>query len=118
MTQMKRSGDIADNDSLAREVAERAGASAIVGGNIVHASNGYTVNLTLRRASDGALLASFPETAASTKELIEVMDALTRKLRGKMGESLRAGEPQCAAGASHHRVVGGLASLLRRRSRQ
>ncbi len=89
MTQMKRTGDIVGNDSLAREVAERAGASAIVGGNIVHASNGYTVNLTLRRTSDGALLASFPETAASTKELIEVMDALTRKLRAKLGESLR-----------------------------
>jgi hypothetical protein len=39
--------------------------------------------------TDGALLASPPETAAITKDPIEVMDALTRKLRGKMGESQR-----------------------------
>ncbi len=89
MTQMKRTGDLAGNDSLAREVAERSGASAIVGGNVVHASSGYTVNLTLRGAADGALLASFAETAESTKDLIDMMDALTRKLRGKMGESLK-----------------------------
>lgn len=89
MTQMKRTGDLAGNDSLAREVAERSGASAIVGGNVVHASSGYTVNLTLRGAANGASLASFAETAESTKELIDVMDALTRKLRGKMGESLK-----------------------------
>ncbi len=89
MAQMKRTGNLAANDSLSREVAERSGASAIVGGNIVHAPNGYTVNLTLRRTTDGAVLASFPETAASTKDLIDVVDALTRKLRGKMGESLR-----------------------------
>ena len=89
MVQMKRSGDLASNDSLTREVAERSGASAIVGGNIVHASNGYTVNLTRRSASNGATLASFAETAESTKELIDVMDALTRKLRSKMGESLK-----------------------------
>ena len=89
LRQMKRAGDIATNDSLAREVAERAGASAIVSGRVVHSASAYVVSLSLRRTSDGAALASYQESAGSAKELLEVVDALTRKLRGKIGESLR-----------------------------
>jgi hypothetical protein len=90
MTQMKRTGDLAANDSLAREVAERSGASGIVTGNIVHAANSYTVDLTLKRATDGTVLSSFAAIASSPKDLLDVVDALTRKLRAAMGESLRS----------------------------
>ena len=90
MGQMKRTGAMASDDSLAREVAERAGASAIVSGRIVHTGNVYAVSLALRRAGGGDVLASFQKIAEGPRELLEVVDALTRELRGKMGESLRS----------------------------
>jgi len=90
MGQMKRTGDIAANDTLAREVAQRAGATALVSGRVAHSANAYAVSLELRRATNGDVLASYQEIAGSPKELLEVVDALTHKLRGKMGESLRA----------------------------
>jgi tRNA A-37 threonylcarbamoyl transferase component Bud32/TolB-like protein len=73
----------------AREVATRGGAKAVLGGRLARVGNGFAVSLELTSADAGAPLASFQATADGPGELLTVVDGLTRKLRGKIGESLR-----------------------------
>jgi tetratricopeptide (TPR) repeat protein len=74
---------------LAREVATREGIKAIVDGEIDGIGAGYLLSLRLVSADSGRELASFHEASDDPKQLIAVVDALTRKLRGRIGESLR-----------------------------
>ncbi|MGH7593928.1 MAG: protein kinase domain-containing protein, partial [Gemmatimonadales bacterium] len=69
--------------------AARAGAKAVLGGNIARAGTGYLINLQLRNAMTGATLAAFPGTADGIKDLLKTLDGLTRDLRSKVGESLK-----------------------------
>ncbi len=87
--QMRRSRDEHMDPTLAREVATRADAPAVLGGRIARVGNGYAVSLDLTNTQSGATLASFQGTADGPKDLLDVVDGLTRKLRGRMGESLR-----------------------------
>jgi tetratricopeptide (TPR) repeat protein len=74
---------------LAREVAERAGAKAVLGGHLARIGAGYAVSLELTSADRGVSLAAFQATADGARDLLPVVDRLTRDLRGKIGESLR-----------------------------
>jgi tetratricopeptide (TPR) repeat protein len=76
--------------ALAREVAEREGVRAVVGGDVTPLDGGYIVTLRLVASENGDVLASFQKTAAGPTELIPTLDRLSRDLRGKIGESLRA----------------------------
>jgi len=75
---------------LAREVATRQGAAAVVDGDITSLGAGYVVTLRLVRADSGAVLASFHATADAPRDLLPTLDQLTRRLRGKIGESLKS----------------------------
>jgi tetratricopeptide (TPR) repeat protein/tRNA A-37 threonylcarbamoyl transferase component Bud32 len=75
--------------ALAREIAEREGVKAIVDGAIRSIGGGYVVSIRLVSADSANELAAFQETANGPRELLETIDKLTRKLRGKIGESLR-----------------------------
>jgi tRNA A-37 threonylcarbamoyl transferase component Bud32 len=74
---------------LAREIAQREGVKAIVDGAIRSIGGGYVVSLRLLSADSANELAAFQQTANGPRELLETIDEITRKLRGKMGESLR-----------------------------
>jgi len=74
---------------LAKEIAQREGAKAIVTGDITTVSGGYLITTKLVAASTGDVLASFQESANGAAGLIPAMDKLGRLLRGKIGESLR-----------------------------
>ena len=76
--------------ALAREIAQREGAKAVVDGEVTPLGAGYVLTLRLVTADSGAELASFHETADGPKDLLPTLDKLARKLRGKMGESLRS----------------------------
>jgi tetratricopeptide (TPR) repeat protein len=76
--------------SLAPQVAQRAGAKAIVDGDITGVGSGYIVVLRLVTADSGTELWSSRETGDGPKGLIDATDRLTRELRGKAGESLRS----------------------------
>ncbi len=89
LVQMRRPIDTPVTDSVAREVAQRRAAKAILGGRMVAAGTGFLVQLELRNVQDGAMLASFQGTADAPTDLLKVVDELTRKLRSKIGESLR-----------------------------
>ncbi len=76
--------------TLARQVAQRAGAKAIVDGDITGVGSSYIVVLRLVTADSGNELWSSRETGDGPRGLIDATDRLTRELRGKAGESLRS----------------------------
>src|ERR1019366_2610072 len=90
LEQMKQPKDARlDDPALVAQVAARTNAKAVLGGRLARASNGYAVSLELIGTQGGAVLASYQATAGMN-DLLQVVDGLTRKLRGKVGESLHA----------------------------
>ncbi len=89
LTQMRQPTTAMLEGTVAREVAERLGASAILRGRLARAGSGYAISLELAPVAGGALLASIQGSAGDASDLISVVDGMTRKLRGKIGESLR-----------------------------
>ena len=81
---------------LAREVAAREGVAAIVDGEVRQIGTSYLLTLRLVRADSATELAAYRATAADAGALVETLGRLTRKLRGRVGESLhevRASRP-------------------------
>ncbi|HET9066951.1 MAG TPA: protein kinase [Gemmatimonadales bacterium] len=74
---------------VAREVATRTGAKAILGGRLARAGTGFAISLQLTGAAQGTLLASVQGTTDGQKDLLQVVDGMTRTLRSKLGESLK-----------------------------
>jgi tetratricopeptide (TPR) repeat protein len=86
---MERPPDVALDDSLAREVALRAGVKAIVTGSVARVAGAHTVSVQLIGAESGAALAAYRETAADSSDLIGAVDRVSKRLRHRIGESLR-----------------------------
>jgi tetratricopeptide (TPR) repeat protein len=76
---------------LARELAMRNNIKAIVDGEVTGlGAAGFIVTLKLVTTDSVRELASFRESASDAKGLIIAVDKLSRRLRGKVGESLRS----------------------------
>jgi tetratricopeptide (TPR) repeat protein/tRNA A-37 threonylcarbamoyl transferase component Bud32 len=75
---------------LAREIAQREGLKAIVDGAVRQIGGGYVLSLRLVSVDSVKELAAFQETAEGPQEILNAIDQLTRKLRGRIGESLRS----------------------------
>jgi len=76
--------------ALARQLALREGVKAIVTGDVTGIGNGFVIALRLVAADSGTVLASFQTTVDGPSTLVAGVDELTRKLRGKIGESLKS----------------------------
>jgi hypothetical protein len=74
---------------LAREVALREGVKAVVDGEVHQLGTSYLVTVRLVAADSGQELVSYRATASGPEEIIATIGKLTRRLRGKVGESLR-----------------------------
>jgi eukaryotic-like serine/threonine-protein kinase len=76
---------------LAQDLANRNGIKAIVDGQIngLGSGGGYIVTVRLVTADSLKELASFRRTADNAQGLIDVIDKLSRQLRGRVGESLK-----------------------------
>ncbi len=74
---------------LAREIATREGARAIVDGEIVKLGTSYVISARLVSALDGAELLTFRETARDEAALVPSVGALSRSIRERVGESLK-----------------------------
>ena len=85
---MQRPPDAALTPTLAREVAERSGAKAVVTGQIDPVGGGYVLSANLVAAADGGVLTSVRETADEPAALLGAIDRLSAKLRERIGESL------------------------------
>jgi tetratricopeptide (TPR) repeat protein len=75
-------------EALARDVARRANAKAVVSGDVSSLGSGYVLTARLV-AVDGSILAPVRETAESDADLIPALNRLSKSLREKIGESLR-----------------------------
>jgi tetratricopeptide (TPR) repeat protein/TolB-like protein len=76
--------------TLARQLAAREGIKAIVTGDVTGLGNGFVVALRLVSADSGDVLASYQTTVDGPSQLVSGVDEVTRKLRGKIGESLKS----------------------------
>ena len=90
LKRMQRPDTSRINVALAREVAQREGLGAVVDGDIRPLGGGFVLTLRLLAAASGDALATYQETINSTNDLLPAIDDLTRKLRGKIGESLKS----------------------------
>jgi tetratricopeptide (TPR) repeat protein len=86
---MNRPKDAVVNFDIAREIATREGAKAVLDGAIDRLGQTYVVSARLVGSLDGKELATFRETAANEDGLLEAVGKLSRALRTKAGESLR-----------------------------
>jgi tetratricopeptide (TPR) repeat protein len=74
------------DEATAREIAEREGLAAVVGGEILTGGGSYVITAHLV-TPDGDLLGNARQTAADSSEIIDAIDQLSRKLREQIGES-------------------------------
>lgn len=90
LRRMERPADATLDPELAREVALREGIPAIVAGEIGAVGGGYQLSARILRAEDGTVLVSHRETAAGQEDVIDAIDRLSKRLRERVGESLRS----------------------------
>ena len=96
LKRMQRPTETTLAPSVAREVAERQGVSAVVTGEIDPVGAGYVLSAAVLSAHDGSTLTAVRSSAATAAALIAALDQLSKALRERIGESLktiRAGEP-------------------------
>jgi DNA-binding SARP family transcriptional activator/Flp pilus assembly protein TadD len=76
--------------TLAREVALRHGANAVLAGSVARVGSGWVMSASLEAAATGRMIASFRETAHTPRDLIPAMDRLGRAVRRGAVESLQS----------------------------
>jgi tetratricopeptide (TPR) repeat protein len=87
---MQRAPNTRIDTAVARIVARREGAKAIVTGDVHSLANGgFVVTMRLVGADSGQNIASLSGSANGAKDLIPTIGGLTRSLRRQMGESLK-----------------------------
>ncbi|MGD8495957.1 MAG: tetratricopeptide repeat protein [Gemmatimonadales bacterium] len=72
----------------AREVAEREGFKAVVGGSVAGAGGRYIITARVIETASGNELVSVGETARDSVDFLGAIDRLGRRLRERLGESL------------------------------
>ena len=90
---LQRMGAKADttlDESLARNLAVREGAKAIVAGDVSRLGSGYVLTARIVTADSGATLAPVRVTAENDAHLITAVNHLSADLRERIGESLRS----------------------------
>ena len=75
---------------VAREVAVREGLPAVLTGEIHAAGPGFVLSIQLTEPESGNLLAGYRETASDSAAIIPAIDRLSKRLRSRVGESLKS----------------------------
>jgi tetratricopeptide (TPR) repeat protein len=88
----KEPGTALDYD-LARELAIREGLKAVIGGEVMSVGASYLVSARLVAAELGDVLWTDSETAGDSAAIIPALDRLSRRLRERVGESLKTIRP-------------------------
>lgn len=89
LTLMARPSESTIPFALAREIATREGAKAVLDGEVVRLGSSYVISARLVSALDGAELATFRETASTEDDLVPALGKLSKAVREKAGESLK-----------------------------
>ena len=74
--------------TFAREVAVRSGAKGVIAGRVERVGGQMIVTLRLVAPETGDDLAAFRETAKDSTQLLSALDAVTKQMRRRIGESL------------------------------
>jgi eukaryotic-like serine/threonine-protein kinase len=90
LQRMQLERDARITTDVATELSEREGYAAIITGNIASAGSGYVLTASVLGGEGFRQLAGFRETARSEAELVDAIERLSRSIRDKAGESLRA----------------------------
>ena len=90
LRRMRRDSVGALGYELSREIAAREGIRAVVAGEVSAVGAGYVVSARLVETATGNVLAAFRESAGGPAEIIHAVDRVSKQLRGRIGESLRA----------------------------
>ncbi len=88
LARMQRPSDTPVDRALAMEVAQREGLKAVVTGEILQVGTGYALSASLVSAY-GEVLTAQQETAGDAGEIIAAVGSLARKIRERIGESLK-----------------------------
>ncbi|MBP9897121.1 MAG: protein kinase [Gemmatimonadales bacterium] len=89
LTMMQKPIESALRFDLAREIATREGAKAVLDGSIEQLGSSYIVSARLVTALDGKDLALFREEASSQDALLAAIGKLSKQVRTKAGESMK-----------------------------
>jgi eukaryotic-like serine/threonine-protein kinase len=90
LLRMQRPPDGPLTPELAREVALREGAKAVLEGTVSQAGSGYLFTATLREAESDRILAPFREAASGNDDFTAALERLSRSIRNRIGEPLRS----------------------------
>jgi tetratricopeptide (TPR) repeat protein len=90
LSRMNRNPNLPLDPASAREVALREGAKAVVVGEISPVGKGLVLSAKLQAAVDGAELVAVRETADEPGQILSAIDRLSKRMRERIGESLRS----------------------------
>ncbi len=90
LDRMKQPRNAALTPDLARELAQREGAKAVVVGDISPVGKGYVLTARLVTPQDGTELVALRETADDDGQILKAIDRLSKSMRERIGESLRS----------------------------
>jgi serine/threonine protein kinase len=76
------------SNDLARQVCQRLGATAVIGGSIANLGPQYVLGLSAIKCSTGEILTEEQVTADSKSQVLSALAQGASELRGKLGESL------------------------------
>jgi serine/threonine protein kinase/tetratricopeptide (TPR) repeat protein len=85
---MTRPTDAKLTPEVARELCQRAGSKAYIGGAIGSLGNQYVLGLKAVNCQNGDTLAEQQMTAAGKEKVLDALGEAASKLRGELGESL------------------------------
>jgi len=88
LNQMRRAATDPVDPGLAREIAQRQGAKAVVTGEVGAAGTGYVLSAAVVSAADGHTLTAVRTSAPDDRHLITALDELSSQLRERIGESV------------------------------
>ncbi|MDH4046432.1 MAG: tetratricopeptide repeat-containing serine/threonine-protein kinase, partial [Gemmatimonadota bacterium] len=81
--------DTALDVNLALAIAEREGIKAVIAGEVAPLGSGYVISARVLASADSTTHAPVRETASDDGEVIEALDRVSKRLRERIGESLR-----------------------------
>ena len=88
LARMARPPESPLTEALAREMANREGLKALVVGEVARAGSGYVLAASVVTPADGAILVSHRESARDSTGLLDAIDALSRRIRERIGDPL------------------------------
>jgi tetratricopeptide (TPR) repeat protein len=89
LTRMQRDPSTPVASALAREIAAREGAKAVVAGEISPLGKSFVLSARILSAEDGSELVALRETAPDDAGIVAALDKLSGRVRERIGESLK-----------------------------